>query len=860
MLKKQMLVIALIYPLCTTIVHSFAEQEDMHDEPLNLVLHDESQPYEFETEIDSQEEIDDEESDPNNIIPAQSSLRRINDIIVTGNNFTPTSAILTFIPYTVGEIFKPQKSRLLIRNLYFGLERFHNITVKAEPVGNDLVNVIIEIEEKPILKDVIIQGNKQITEKEIQKKVSFDVPAIDEYELKRYAEKIKQVYAERGYHQTEIDTALDLDFDNKAIATFIIREKKRSILKRIFFEGNQNFSDSQLKSIIFSQEDWALGFLNQAGIYQQDRLEGDKFMIEQFYQNHGYLHGRVIDVSTMIEEGSKNQLHVTYEIEEGSRYTISNVSINGNETLSEEYLLSILPVRKGDYYSRENIANSIKLLEFVWGNHGYIFASIEPSVEPNEDDKTVSISFFCDLGNKIFLNRLNIKGNKKTRDKIIRRRISLQESELITNQHMDISKQNVESLGYFDVKEGVNWRLRRIDEEHADLDLMLKETKTGNFNVQMGFGGSGIDIRSPNSAFTFKGTVSDRNLFGLGINSSLEGSWAKDETTLNFHLGQPWLFDKPISAAIDIYHKRPIYDELKYITPNTVSEIITGGALTAGIITQARSAYWSNIQLSGSIGADNLIYKRHPLAAVQGFGAEAVIDYQYILDRQFRSGTILWLIGNMEQDTRNHPMHPSRGFAYKFTTRFAVPVGRSGERHGDLGFFKATLDTNFFTPLIGEHLLVLHIRGFLGAIAPFKNKFVPFGELYHIGGPSSVRGFLYGQIGPQFLGDTIGGTRAMFVNVELVFPITPDMNMKGVVFYDGGTGWHNPNIRSTDCKFVTGNNFDYRHAVGVGVRLLNPMPIRIDWGFKLDPRSFGRGENRRREAASEVHFGMNYDW
>ena len=176
-----------------------------------------------------------------------------------------------------------------------------------------------------------------------------------------------------------------------------------------------------------------------------------------------------------------------------------------------------------------------------------------------------------------------------------------------------------------------------------------------------------------------------------------------------------------------------------------------------------------------------------------------------------------------------------------------------------IGFYKVELDASWFTPLISEYDLVLKLHGYFGISTPFKNRIVPFGDLFHIGGQNSVRGFLFGQIGPAFLGDTIGGAKAFFWNAELIAPITADMNMKAVIFYDGGTGFDNPYVTPGDKPFVTGNNFDYRHAIGIGIRLLQPMPVNIDWGFKIDPRKDKLHPNRS-ESASEVHFGMSYDW
>ena len=202
-------------------------------------------------------------------------------------------------------------------------------------------------------------------------------------------------------------------------------------------------------------------------------------------------------------------------------------------------------------------------------------------------------------------------------------------------------------------------------------------------------------------------------------------------------------------------------------------------------------------------------------------------------------------------------MHPTNGFSWLGR---ALTTFNFNERV--LGFQKYDIDAHWYTPLIGSYDLIFHLRGYLGIVVPFKHKLIPYRELFHIGGPASVRGFLFGEIGPQFnvfeqlseatRGDSIGGTKATWINAELIFPITNDMNFKGVLFYDGGAGWDNPYVNADNRRFIRNNHFNYRHAVGFGIRIYNPMPLKVDWGFKLDPR--------KGEPAYEVHFNSSYEW
>lgn len=775
---------------------------------------------------------------------------RVNAIKIHGNVATTKDAILNHVPYKIGEIFDARKTKTLIRNLYYNLKKFRNIKVMGEVVNDSLMNIHIFVEEKYPLKEFKTIGNKKVSEKEIAKKIELEnITSIDPEELKIIANKIKDIYLEKGYHQTDIETAIELDDSNRATAILTIHEGKSATVKQIHFIGNKAISSKQLRAVALTKEDWILGFLDKSGNYHPDRLEGDKHFIEQFYQNNGFLHAKVVDIDVNIDPETQNII-LTFEIEEGDQYVIDKISAPGTDNVPEQYLLAMLPMRPGMYYSREAITNSIKRLEAIWGDYGYIFAHIDPSIQPNEDDKTVSVSFFSELGDQVYLNKINIRGNTKTRDKIIRRKIFLDEGELLTQSRMNASKRNVASLGYFDPREGVNWKIRRISKEEADLDLILKETKTGHFGAQLGFGGSGADWQSPISGMSIKGELSDTNLFGSGVHMNLSTTYSKDEQTAMIHVAQPWLFDKPILGAFDVYHRRPVYDELRHV--RTVHQKLTGGSVTLGCITQSKNQLFHDVNILFSTGVEDIKYNQPAIAQLPGPFER--MQYQEILNQEFKPGTFAFISTKMEQDTRNHPVHTMWGHKWRFATKFAIPTFGN-----DIGYYKVELDASWFTPLIAEYDLVLKLHAYFGVSSPFKNRSIPFGDLFHIGGQSSVRGFLFGQIGPQFLGDTIGGSKAFFWNAELIAPITADMNMKAVVFYDGGTGFNNPYITAADKPFVSGNNFDYRHAVGIGIRVLQPMPVNIDWGFKIDPRK-NRLFPKRGESASEVHFGMSYDW
>ena len=417
---------------------------------------------------------------------------------------------------------------------------------------------------------------------------------------------------------------------------------------------------------------------------------------------------------------------------------------------------------------------------------------------------------------------------------------------------MEDSKNRVESLGYFDQKEGVNWKMTRLSEDLADMDLLLKEAPTGNANIKIGIGGLERDIKSPISGVSAEAAVADRNLFGSGIQLNASARFSKDERSFLFSLADPWLFDKPLFGKLDLYYKSLGYDEFHHTRP--VNERDAGGNVTFGFVTNLhRLGLFDEAFVRFNVGIDSIHYATPPRGTISAGNQteEANMAYDSILRRLFCPGEFVWFTFNLGQDTKNHPIHPSRGHTWLFLAQLAVPSFGSC-----LAFNKVSLDFNWFTPLINEYDLVFHLHSFIGFVNKFHHQNIPYRELFNIGGPASVRGFLFGQIGPQFYingyGDPIGGRKAFYWNAELLFPITPDFNMKGVFFYDGGAGWDNPYVANVPSQYIRNNNFDYRHSVGAGIRIYNPMPVRIDWGFKLDPR--------KGETAYEVHFGMAYDW
>jgi len=764
----------------------------------------------------------------------------VRSIRISGNQMVATPAILAKIPFLVGRTFDATKTKQTIKNLY-AMGYFNNVQIFVEPISEYEVEVEITLTEKDHVSAITFSGNSAISSTKLHEKLELSrIRTLDEMEIKNIEEQIKKAYKEKNYHHVSVAGSLEKQDNGTTTAHFIIDEGIVSRIRRVQFEGNESISDEALQARLYTREAWLLGFLDRSGIYHPDAVMQDKYTIENIYQSNGFLTARVIQ--TKIDESDDGAVDVTFVIEEGDPYFIGSVSATDNELYSGTEIRSMIPIFEGQPYSKDQIRATMERLRTIFGEHGYIYADIQPSIIPDDATHTVELEFRSTLGNQITVEQINIVGNKKTQERVIRREILFDEGEVLSKRLMDETKRRVQLLGYFDQKDGVIWRIIKNDDEHAQLDLVVKEVKTGHLGLDIGYGvGQGSDPATPPGGFTIRGTMSDSNFMGTAIRYGLSTSLASSAKTFDAVVGSDWLFDRPVSGSIAGFLRETTYENFKQ-TVKEAEERVRGMNINTGMRIEALNFAAFNTGL----GIESITYK-HPNTArtIYRDNAEAQACLQAQIDRMFQPGELFWLDLLLSQDRRDHPMFPTTGYALNLNTRVGFPNSGS-----NFGFVKCGLDAHWYTTLIPEYALVLHLHGFVGAIGTLgANRTTPYRELFHVGGPGTIRGFAYGQAGPQLLGSSLGATRALFVNAELQFPITRDENMRAFLFYDGGTGWHTPGIEKIPEGLVYNNSFDYRHSVGFGISIQNPTAIRIDWGFKLDTKK------RRGESPYEVHFG-----
>ncbi len=770
----------------------------------------------------------------------------IKEINITGNDHIKNDVIEKRLPYKVGEPLDMNKRTQAINNLY-SLGYFRQVQIEGEKVDDLSVILHVTIEEKKLLDHVEFKGNKKYKTRKLKEKLNLEkLTTIDEETVRRICQEVAKAYKEENRHLVTVTGIIVPNKENpkKATAIFTVKEGPKSTVTRVHFVGNKQIPERKLRNAVLTHEDWLLSFTDNAGNYQDDMVEYDKKRIENLYKDHGFMMAKVY--KTKVDFINKErEIAVTFSIQEGNKFFVRNINASGDEIFGEDELLPLISLEKGKPYSQAKLIQSINRLKDLWGAKGYIYADVYPQTMPDEKTNTVDVAFHVERGNKLYVNRINITGNKITRDKIIRRQLGLIEGDLITTKKLTSSKSSVEYLSFFE-REGVNWKTHRITDELADLEMNVKEAKTGSLNFNLSYGGDANSPGGGGSKNSLKGSIvaEKTNLFGLGydVGSMIQASRHRLQR-IEGHVFDPHIMDSNVSGGFYAYKRWNEYELWRSVDKTPIQKVL-GADVRFGL---GMPKIDKHLQLFLELGIEDIRNKDLPTAT-----GNTVDLFGPIVKRSFQEGTLKWVGVDLVKDTRNHQVYPNNGYKITLSTKTAPPA-----INNHFSFIKAELEASKYTALIGEDSLVLALHAKTGRISALDDKkLIPYKELFHMGGQSTVRGFTWGGVGPAWkrTGDPLGGRNALLFNTELIFPLIPDYSMKGHVFYDAGAGWDTPksDLSSDQKAYIVRDKFNLRHAVGIGLNLDKPMPAKIDWGFKLDRK------RKEHESPQEFHLSMNY--
>ena len=710
----------------------------------------------------------------------------IESLKIVGNKRIDESTILYYIQSKPGTVLSKSKIGKDIEQI-FSLGQFKDIQVNTQN-GIEGLELQFIVEEIPSIGDVEIIGNKKVETNDIREKIGLRRGAtFNEHLIQESKKEILKIYREKGYFFAETRIETKQGSDNLIAVVIKIREGKKVKIKKIRFSGNKAFKDKELaKTMETAQQTW-WSFLDDSGVYQKDVLKLDLFRIEGFYQDSGYLRAKVLEPKIDIDK-KENQIHIIIPVEEGPQFRIKSIEIKGDNTIPHDEIRKSILTKKGAIYNVSQLRQDIVTVTDMYSSKGFAYADINPITKIDDQMHLVGLSIDIDKGKKVYVGQINILGNIKTKDNVIRREFRLKEGEVFDGSKLKRSKQRINNLNYFeDVKMDTQ---RGENPDLVDILTTVTEKPTGTFTMGAGF--SNVE----NLIFTT--SIAQNNLFGTGRRVNLTASLSSIRTDFNINLTEPRVFDSTVSAGIDAFNNA---NDLLSFRMRT-----SGGGFRLGKnITEYETvnlAYrYETVDVSGVLAAQETAF------LVNGKRTTSRLQPSYIYD------------------SRDNFLNPSQGWRHMLGFEFAGL--------GGLKFHRSVYEVTYYRPLIGKLVLGSHAR--INFADGYGGDTLPSFERYFMGGPTTLRGFTIRDVGPKAAdGDPIGGNKSALLNLELQYPFTKAI--RGFVFYDRG------NLYGTGTDLSsTSEDWDFgkmRHSIGAGFRFISPMgPLGFAYGIKLDRRT-----------------------
>ncbi len=708
---------------------------------------------------------------------------RIVRIEVKGNRRIEKDAILGVMQTREGEYLSPPRLREDLKAIYkMGYFTDVKFDVSDTPEGRILT---VLVAEKPAIKEIITKGNKQLKKDKILEVMDLKPFSVaSEAAIRDNINKILNLYRDKGFYEASVTS--DLEPISKTEVNLVLRitEGPKLAVKEIRFEGNRAIKSKDLRSVMETKEKtFLVSWLTGSGKLTKDVLERDLEKIAAHYYNHGYIKAKVGEPRVDIK-GS--YIYITIPVEEGPEYHVGKVDIQGDLLDDKDKLLKLLDINKEKVYSRETVQKDLTTLADFYADKGFANADITPLIKEDDQNRLVSVTFDVQKGEKVYFERIEISGNVKSRDKVIRRELRVYEQELFSATNLKESIKNLRRLEYF---EDVNFSTTPgSTPNRMNLKITVKERPTGTFGVGAGY--------STQDRVVGMVEISQNNLFGRGQQLKIQGIMGAISRRFRASFTEPYLFDRPLALGIDAFNWERDYDE--YTRKSKGGDIRISHPLRWQY-TRIYSMYrFENVNLT------NLATNASPV----------IVEASRIHNTSATSMTL-------RRDSRDAIFNPTKGSDNSVTVEWAG-LG------GDTAFMRYIGETGWYFPFRWSTVGVIHAR--VGYMQRLPYGAMPAYEKFYLGGIDTIRGFKYADISPRdpSTGERIGGDRFVQMNYELRFPLYKKLGLMGTLFFDAGN--------------VYGANYippTLRTSVGGGIRWYSPMgPLRVEWGYNLAPKSF----------------------
>ncbi len=703
----------------------------------------------------------------------------------------------------------------------FGMTYFSDVQVESEPRPDGKLTLIFTLVEKPAIRKVVAEGNEEITGDDFKELIDLKAFSIlDLAAVRRNVRKIHDKYVEKGFYLADVTYKLTpVAGVNEVDVAFVIEEHAKVQVRSIQFVGNHQISSKELRASMLTETGSWISFVTSAGNYREEMLEHDLAGIQSAYLDRGFInvHLQKPDVSLSPD---KRFIYITIHVDEGQQYRIGKIDFSGDLLLTKDELRKRVFSTDGEIFNRSKLIKDRAALDDVAQDRGYAYANITPETAVNEDTRTIDLTFDTLKGKPVYIERIEIGGNTKTRDKVIRRELHIYEGELFSGTAMKFSKARVQALGFFETVELTT--KKGSADDLITVSIQVKERPTGTFQVGAGF--------STLESFIFTAQLSQNNLFGWGQVGSLTLQLSSLRQFVQLQFVDPYFLDSKFTLSANAFRT-----QLQYV--NFIRSA-TGASLGLGY---PLSEATRNTFVPKSITSWLEDARMYLTYTAEDIGVSAITQgtLQQEVGNQFVTYTLSSLSLALNIDKRNDRMYPSNGYMLNQSVEVAPSILGSGVQ-----FLRLSGYARYYHPLFLGMVFKTQLN--YGMIEPFGGSQIPISELYFVGGINSLRGYYLTSVSPlrpvgQRTAESTttpfaqGGNKQIFINTELEMPIIEKIGIRAVVFYDMGDAYS-----QDESFFQDKQNYTWLgmlHSAGFGIRWFSPIgPLRFEWGFPLTPR------------------------
>ena len=718
----------------------------------------------------------------------------VRDIRVEGIQRIEAGTVFSYLPVKVGETMTDEKAAAAIKAL-FATGFFKDVRLEVQ---RDVL--IVMVQERPAVSQIDFIGNKEFDKDALTKGLreiglaegrSFDKALLDQAE-----QEIKRQYLSRGRYGASVVTTVTPLERNRVGVSFSINEGDVTKIHEINIIGNNAYKEKDLLQLFVLQTPGWLTWYTKNDQYSKQKLSGDLETLRSYYLNNGYLEFNIDSTQVSITPDKKD-IYITVNITEGEKYTVSDVKLGGELLLPEAELRGLIQLEPGETFSRQKLNESTKKITDRLGNEGYAFANTNAVPELDKAAKRVALTIMIDPGRRVYVRRINISGNTRSRDEVVRRELRQLEGAYYDGDKIQKSKVRLDRLGYF-TEVDVETPAVPGTSDQVDVNFKVKEKPTGAITIGAGF--------SSSEKLILSGSITQDNIFGSGKHITAQLSTSKINRNISLSYTNPYYTVDGVSRGFDIFDRRTDASllGLGYYTTDTL-----GGGVRYGVpLTEVDN-------LGFSLGAENTRLGVNETSALR------YLDFVNLFGSNNTSipAAISWI-----RDQRDSVLLPTKGTMVRASLEAGLPGGT-------LRYYKLTEQVQWYYPLSRTYTLMLN--GEIGAAEGMGGKPLPFYKNFYAGGVSSVRGYDSYSLGPRDSQNNIlGGTKRMIGNAEVLFPMPgagTDRSMRLSVFLDAGQVYGaDEKMRLSDLRYSTGVSFIWNSPLG---------PLRFSYGKPLNAKA-----------------------